>query len=60
MKISIELNQTWDTAEKLLCYLRLLSRTVERICEMEADTPMNWFLDITKEGEDYIVRLTHL
>ena len=61
MKISLELKQEWRTAPDLLSYLRLLSRTLERICEMEADAPTDWFLHITKEGEEeYRIEITHL
>lgn len=61
MKIALELEQTWDTSKKLLEYLRLLSRTMERICEMEADSPTDWFLDVKRIDEgDFEVKLTHL
>ena len=61
MKISLELEQGWSTAKEVLDYFQLLSRTMERIVEMEADAPMNWFLDIRgKSPETYKIRLTHL
>jgi len=60
MKISIELDQEWDTALALLEYLRLLSRTLERICEMEAEAPMDWFLLITRpKSDEYKIEITH-
>ena len=61
MRIGIELKQEWATTKELLEYLRLLSRTMERMCEMEADTPSDWYFhveDLT-EGE-HKIELTHL
>jgi hypothetical protein len=64
MIISLELKQEWATSRMLLGYLRLLASTLERICEMEADSPTDWYLKITKEGnegnEEYKIELTHL
>jgi len=61
MKIGLELKQEWDTSRDLMDYLRLLSRTLERIVEMEADSPTNWYFEITEIGEDeYTIELTHL
>jgi len=61
MKITLELQQCWGTASDLLEYLRLLSRTLERICEMEADAPTDWYFQITEKGEgEYKIELTHL
>jgi len=61
MKIAIELKQEWRTASDLLSYLRLLSRTLERICEMEADAPSNWFLQVSKaKAGEYKIKITHL
>lgn len=61
MIISLELKQEWATSRNLLNYLRLLARTLERICEMEAESPADWFLKITTEGEgEYLIELTHL
>ena len=60
MKISLELEQGWSTAKEALDYFRLLSRTMERIFEMEADAPTDWFILIEKVGEANTVSLTHL
>jgi len=61
MKIGLELKQEWNTSRDLMDYLRLLSRTLERIVEMEADSPTNWYFEITEIGEDeYTIELTHL
>ena len=61
MKIGLELKQEWNTSRDLMDYLRLLSRTLERIVEMEADSPTNWYFEITEVGEDeYTIELTHL
>lgn len=62
MIISLELEQSWGTAKEILDYLRLLSKTLERIVELEEDTPMDWYLAIenNKEEETYTVKLTHL
>ena len=60
MKISLELEQGWSTAKEALDYLRLLSRTFERIVEMEADAPTDWFFLITPVGEQHTISLTHL
>ena len=62
MKISIELNQSWGTAKELLEYLRLLSRTMERICEMEVEAPADWYIEIieTRIEDPPIIKLTHL
>ena len=61
MIISLELKQEWDTSKDLLSYLRLLSRTLERIVEMEADSPTNWYFKIREIGkQEYTIELTHL
>ena len=61
MKIGLELKQEWNTSRDLMDYLRLLSRTLERIVEMEVDSPTNWYFEITEIGEDeYTIELTHL
>jgi len=61
MIISLELIQEWKTSRNLLDYLRLLARTLERICEMEADAPADWYFRITETGEgEYKIELTHL
>ena len=61
MKIGLELKQEWNTSRDLMDYLRLLSRTLECIVEMEADSPTNWYFEITEIGEDeYTIELTHL
>lgn len=44
MRISLELDQSWNTAKELREYLGKLERTLQRICEMEAESPTNWFL----------------
>jgi len=61
MKIGLELKQEWNTSRDLMDYLRLLSRTLERIVEMEADSPTNWYFKIAELGEQvYTIELTHL
>ena len=61
MKISLELEQSWDTAGDLREYLGLLERTLQRVCEMEAEVPSDWFflVDGDRHGE-YRITLTHL
>ena len=61
MKISLELEQGWDTAKELLDYLRLLSRTLERIVEMDADAPPDWFFSVERlNADENNIILTHL
>ena len=62
MRIQIELNQTWGTAKELLEYLHLLSRTLERIAEMEVDCPTDWYLEIKNRNDslEHDIFLTHL
>ena len=61
MRIKIELERGWETATEVAEYFELLSRTLKGLTEMEADAPINWFLDIRgKSPENYKVSLTHL
>lgn len=60
MKISLELDQTWDTAKELHDYLGLLGRALQRICEMEAEAPPEWFFLIRESKGEYTISLTHL
>ena len=62
MIISLELDQSWGTAKETLEYLKLLSKTLERIVELGEDAPMDWYLAIEddKMKETYTIKLTHL
>ena len=60
MKISLELDQQWATVTELQDYLRLLTRTMERIYEMEADAPTDWFVFVELINSEYKISLTHL
>lgn len=61
MIISLELKQEWRTAQETLAYFRLLARTLERVCEMEAEAPADWYFRITEQGdEEHNIELTHL
>ena len=63
MRISLELDQQWATAEDLLKYLGKLERTLQRICEMEADSPTDWFLEVktlSAENLEFNISFTHL
>jgi len=62
MKIALELIQQWDTAKELRDYLDKLKRTLERICEMEAEAPTDWFIEVQPEDTvgEFRISLTHL
>lgn len=61
MIISLELEQGWGTANELREYLGKLERTLQRICEMDAETPTDWYFEITPRLEDeYVIKITHL
>lgn len=60
MKISLELEQGWTTSDDLRKYLGKLERTLQRICEMEAEAPTDWFFDIEETKDEHIIKLTHL
>jgi len=60
MKISLELEQSWETASELREYLGKLERTLQRIYEMEAEAPTNWFFDIEETEDEHTIKLTHL
>lgn len=60
MRISLELRQTWETADELREYLGKLERTFQRICEMEAETPADWYIQVVEKKEEYTINLTHL
>ena len=61
MTISLELKQTWDTAQELYDYLGLLQKTIGKIIELGGDAPTEWYFHVDRQpdGSDDIF-LTHL
>ena len=62
MKISLELEQAWATTKELLDYVGKIERTLQRLCEMEAESPTDWFflIEATEGEEEHTITLTHL
>lgn len=61
MIVSLELKQTWETAQELYEYLGLLQRTIGKMVELGDEAPTEWFLYAERQpdGSDDIF-LTHL